>query len=81
MLQLRLAVFAVSVTSLISIVAQAATTTEPAAKLEEAWWKERHESINKRVKEGNVDLIFLGDSITQGWEADGKKPGMSTSAS
>jgi lysophospholipase L1-like esterase len=24
------------------------------------------------VKEGNVDLIFIGDSITQGWEGAGK---------
>lgn len=33
---------------------------------------DRHQSFNKRVKEGNVDLIFIGDSITQGWEGNGK---------
>ncbi|MBX3413803.1 MAG: GDSL family lipase [Pirellulales bacterium] len=27
----------------------------------------RHEAINKRTQEGNIDLVFLGDSITQGW--------------
>jgi lysophospholipase L1-like esterase len=32
----------------------------------------RHESFNERVKKGNVDLIFIGDSITQGWEGNGK---------
>jgi beta-glucosidase len=32
----------------------------------------RHESFNERVKKGNVDLIFIGDSITQGWEGAGK---------
>jgi beta-glucosidase len=32
----------------------------------------RHESFNQRVAEGNVDLIFIGDSITQGWEGAGK---------
>ena len=32
----------------------------------------RHESFNKRVAEGNVDLVFIGDSITQGWEGAGK---------
>ena len=26
---------------------------------------------NARVKQGNVDLIFIGDSITPGWEGDG----------
>ena len=33
----------------------------------------RHESFNERVKQGNVDLLFIGDSITQGWEGGGKK--------
>lgn len=36
-------------------------------------WMERHEAINKRVAEGDVDLIFIGDSITQGWEGAGKE--------
>jgi lysophospholipase L1-like esterase len=36
-------------------------------------WAERHEAINKRVLQGDVDLIFVGDSITQGWEGAGKE--------
>lgn len=36
------------------------------------WWQKRHASFNERVKQGNVDLIFIGDSITQGWEGEGK---------
>ena len=32
----------------------------------------RHESFNTRVAKGNVDLVFIGDSITQGWEGRGK---------
>lgn len=35
-------------------------------------WMKRHESFNTRVKQGNVDLLFIGDSITQGWEGAGK---------
>ncbi|GIT06303.1 MAG: hypothetical protein CM1200mP29_17140 [Verrucomicrobiota bacterium] len=35
-------------------------------------WKNRHESFNQRVAKGNVDLIFIGDSITHGWEGKGK---------
>lgn len=31
----------------------------------------RHVKINKRVSEGNVDLVFIGDSITSGWESRG----------
>lgn len=33
----------------------------------EAWWQRLHENINKRAKAGDVDLLFVGDSITQGW--------------
>jgi len=36
------------------------------------WWMNRHESMNARVKQGNVDLILIGDSITHGWENAGK---------
>jgi beta-glucosidase len=35
-------------------------------------WMTRHNSFNERVKKGNVDLIMIGDSITQGWEGNGK---------
>jgi beta-glucosidase len=36
-------------------------------------WMQRHESFNRRVKQGQADLLFIGDSITQGWEGAGKK--------
>ena len=32
-----------------------------------AAWDARHEQYLKRAKEGNCDLLFLGDSITEGW--------------
>ncbi len=35
-------------------------------------WMKRHESFNEKSKKGDVDLVFLGDSITQGWEGKGK---------
>ena len=44
----------------------------PVDRLDQAWWKERFEASNARIAEGAVDLIFLGDSITQGWEDAGK---------
>ena len=31
-----------------------------------------HDQFLARAKEGNVDLLFLGDSITQGWGGNGK---------
>lgn len=36
-------------------------------------WMKRHESFNARVAKGNVDLLFIGDSITQGWEGRGRE--------
>lgn len=38
----------------------------------EGGWIERHNSFNDRVKKGDVDLLLIGDSITQGWEGAGK---------
>ena len=35
-------------------------------------WMKRHQSFNARVAKGNVDLVFIGDSITQGWGGKGK---------
>lgn len=37
------------------------------------WWGPRHESVNARLKRGNVDLLFIGDSITHGWENVGRE--------
>jgi lysophospholipase L1-like esterase len=37
------------------------------------WWKRRFVRYNKIAAAGNVDLIFLGDSITQNWERNGRK--------
>lgn len=39
---------------------------------EDDWWKDRQELINSRTKE-QVDLLFIGDSITHGWEGEGKE--------
>ena len=39
------------------------------------WWKDRHESFNRKVAElgDKSQVIFIGDSITQGWEGAGKE--------
>ena len=35
-------------------------------------WMQRHEELCRRSRQAGVKLIFLGDSITQGWEGGGK---------
>jgi lysophospholipase L1-like esterase len=34
--------------------------------------EKRHESFNEIAKKGEAQLVFLGDSITHGWEGKGK---------
>ena len=36
------------------------------------WWEPRHKEKLQRIQQGNVDLLMIGDSITQGWENEGK---------
>lgn len=41
-------------------------------KPREGPWITRHESFNEVSKQGAAQLVFLGDSITQGWSGNGK---------
>ena len=35
-------------------------------------WLQRHEAMNERARQGNVDLLMIGDSITHWWDKAGK---------
>ena len=37
------------------------------------WWTTRHEQILERIRQGKVDLLLIGDSITHGWEDVGRR--------
>lgn len=43
----------------------------PADRAHVEWWMPRHEQVLERIRQGNVGLIMLGDSITHGWERSG----------
>jgi lysophospholipase L1-like esterase len=43
----------------------------PISRLDTPWWRERHEAKLAELRRGRVDLIWLGDSITQDWELPG----------
>jgi lysophospholipase L1-like esterase len=45
----------------------------PANKLGEGWWKDRHAQKLEVIKKGDAKLLFIGDSITHGWEGEGKE--------
>lgn len=48
------------------------SATEPVSR-DKASWQVRNQAMNDRVKEGHVDLIYIGDSIVQRFESDGKQ--------
>ena len=50
-----------------SIAAQGPPTVTPQPR--EGAWMKQHEEFLETAQAGNVDLLFLGDSITQGWRA------------
>lgn len=44
----------------------------PADRAHVEWWMPRHDQVLERIRQGDVDLIMLGDSITHGWERSGR---------
>ncbi len=67
---LALALLAGNVPAAEPAVSDAPTTVQPVPR--EGGWIDRHNKFNDRVKQGDVDLLLIGDSITQGWEGAGK---------
>ncbi len=49
------------------------SSTWPMQRYNEQWWKDRWNAQNKEANNAkNAKIVFLGDSITQGWEGPGK---------
>lgn len=44
----------------------------PRHRLDEDEWNVRHLKCLERARAGGIELVFLGDSITQGWEDVGR---------
>jgi beta-glucosidase len=40
-------------------------------RLPQGWWRKRHEEILSAPGRGECQVIFIGDSITDGWDAEG----------
>lgn len=60
--------------SLLSVWARANTATEPVPRTDEGWLKRQAGFIATVEASGDkASLIFIGDSITQGWEGDGQE--------
>lgn len=44
----------------------------PTTRGDEPWWKQRDQEKRKLAEQGDFELVFIGDSITQGWEGRGE---------
>ncbi|MEO1574378.1 MAG: platelet-activating factor acetylhydrolase IB subunit [Pseudomonadota bacterium] len=75
MLRLSLVLFAlfVSGSALAGDVAPnfAATAVEQDAAWTRDWWHKRHQQKIQEAKKQDIDLVFIGNSITHSWENDG----------
>ena len=50
---------------------QTPATVKPVDRKDE-WWQNRHKKMNEAASKGEVKMVMIGDSITQGWEGAGK---------
>ncbi|WP_428375211.1 GDSL-type esterase/lipase family protein [Lichenicoccus sp.] len=53
--------------------APASIATRPISRLATPWWRQRFEAKQRELGK-RVDLLWLGDSITQDWERTGPEP-------
>jgi lysophospholipase L1-like esterase len=59
--------------SVAAVLVAAESATEPRPR--DAAWVKRHEEFVALAKQGGIDVLFLGDSITDFWRRDDKKMG------
>ncbi|HUY35099.1 MAG TPA: platelet-activating factor acetylhydrolase IB subunit [Pirellulales bacterium] len=75
MIRRRLWLTTLALWTVLPLVARAdePATVKPVPR-DEKWWTDRNDQFNARAKQGDVDVIFLGDSITHGWEGKEAQP-------
>jgi lysophospholipase L1-like esterase len=67
----RLLASTILLSALLAAAPRPPTAATPIARLDLPWWKARHEAVLHRLQQGPVDLLWIGDSITQNWEKTG----------
>jgi lysophospholipase L1-like esterase len=63
----------VCIARVMTVVTGANPAVVPVPKVE-GWWVARHAERSDKVKAGGVDLLFVGDSITQNYDKKGPAP-------
>jgi beta-glucosidase len=64
--------YLVAAVTLASAALAANTAIEPVSNAGNATWMARHQAMNARVRQGPVDLIYMGDSLVELYEQEGK---------
>ena len=54
--------------------AAAPLAARPLDRLAEPWWRQRHADKRRDAQQRRIDLVLLGDSITQNLEREGPQP-------
>jgi beta-glucosidase len=49
------------------------TAVTPVSRSEPSWWMQRHQGVLDKVQHVKPEVIFIGDSITHGWDNKGKE--------
>ncbi len=65
---------AATLSTVLMAAAPSSVATKPISRLDTSWWKLRFQQKQIELKQGTVQLLWLGDSITQNWETDGPQP-------
>jgi lysophospholipase L1-like esterase len=82
-IKIRAAVFGMIVLGLLFMPARAANAQEkksgnsavnPTPRKQPANWMKRHEEFVAMAQKGNINVLFLGDSITDAWGGPGHNP-------
>lgn len=68
-----LALFALAIAAFDVFAANLAFKPVPRDSDPNGWWMKRHESRLKLAEAGGGDVVFIGDSITHGWESSGRR--------
>lgn len=64
--------YLVAAVTIASIAFAANTAIEPVSKANNATWMAQHQTMNNRAKQGHINLIYVGDSIVQYYDKQGK---------
>ena len=64
--------YLVAAVTIASAAFAANTAIEPMSQAGQANWMARYQAMNDRAKQGHIDLIYVGDSIVQNYDTQGK---------